>query len=134
MPNRTPAGWPPLPPHYHNPAPPQTEHPQHAVDVALLRQGMDFMAHRLQAHSGRIEAIDERVRKMGSRMGKAEDQISSHGAKLAGLETLPASVSEMRTRMDLVMATGKYAAGALLLIAASAGRIPWEHALKLLGK
>jgi uncharacterized coiled-coil protein SlyX len=70
--------------------------------VALLDQGRTYASERVNAHSGRIQSIDERVQKMGARVGKMEDAMTFQSQALTRLEAVPAAVSKMQADMQSV--------------------------------
>jgi hypothetical protein len=111
------------------------------MSVSSIEQTLRHQEMMLRDHGAAKTALDERVRKMGSRIGKAEDGLTTlkeqqmaTAAKVDKLAELPSRLDAEKARMETIITLAKYAGGGLLLIAASFGRIPWEHAVKLLGK
>ncbi len=127
-------GWPPASP----PAWPGWPGPDPIADlrerIARLEAAASFTADRLQAHSGRIQSVDERIQRMGTRVTQIEEATRGAAAKLAKLEDLPKRIEEQEARARMRKDLIQYGTGAVLLALALAGKVPMTDALSVLKK
>ena len=112
-------GWPgppgPMPGYY-----PQPDPANAAADLrerlARLETGQHHTSDWLRHVAGQVEAQDDRLRRLSSRLGQTADTVTGHTATLAKLDGLPSSLeraeAERKWRLDLLRYT---AAGAIVI-------------------
>lgn len=111
------------------------------IEISRLAQAMTYGDQVVRDRGRTIEAHDERIRKMGSRIGKLEDgmvtvreQQQATTAKVEKLAELPSRLDAEKARMETLMSVAKVLGGFVLLALASAMKLPVDAVLKLLGK
>lgn len=111
-------GWPPQQPY-----PPLAATPggHETVDLrerlARLETSQHHTGDWLRHIAAQVQAQDERIRKIGSRLGQAADTVTLHIATLKKLEGLPSAIeraeAERKFRLDVL----RYAAAGAIVIA-----------------
>ncbi|NOU07405.1 MAG: hypothetical protein HOO99_14620 [Hyphomicrobiaceae bacterium] len=98
--------------------------------MALLKQGYSHLAQQVQIQSQMIRSSDDRIQKMGSRVGKLEDGHLANEVKIAKLDDVPKKVEAMETRWKVTRDMAQWVLGIVLVALAVAGKVPWDVVTK----
>jgi hypothetical protein len=89
---------------------------------------------RINAHSTRISALSDEIRLCGSRLGKSETAQTDLVSQIAALKELPKKVEAMESRQKFTKDLMQWVMGAVILVLALAGKVPWEVFTKVIAQ
>lgn len=122
-------------------SPPPSSLPAMGGDLRERLVRVEMAAHYseqvISQHGATLSSLDDRMGRLFSRLSHVEQQTATdreQAAKLtARMDPLPGQITAMTARHDLIIAAAKWAGGALILIAVSAGKLSPELAERVIG-
>lgn len=109
------------------------------TQVALNARDIEHLTRASQAHETHLTAHDERIRKLGSRVGQTADTATAHAREVAKIPeidkrvaTMEARTKERRSILQWAMAAAVPLISILLILAGAMGTVSQSTVDKVL--